>query len=566
MQTHTPKIRPALMYTLVAVATCSVAAVTITIGGCPDTPQPDTPQPDPPQPMEKAVLGTDKFSLEFRDDVSLATMDYGGANLTLMEFSANIANTGSGDSWDFPESVTAENLGSGTKRVKFVYGDGKHSVVQIREHSRWLEFELVGVQGDCGEIRVFGPIFQVAKAKKYALASFCDLDNGLVAGLIPMTPETRTDNYFEYARSIQMLYTLTAPNIPTPKVVAHRFGFFVCERGDFAAIVREIEASAGYPPNGRANPENDADYIFLLSANGAASQQIIEMCRSLNIRSILLGISVWHDWCDTTEPYAVKPAGRRLISDLQAAGLYVGCHSFVHKVCATGYYATHPEHSQHVHPFTKNNRKNFKWDDDLPEISAIAYAQTIKQLGVSWVYLDGAELLWSDETKETNAHNWYLNARMTSAVAKELRASGVAIKVLQTSSAWSSGYHYITRAGQTDYWDDPAGYFDNPKYKSPTDSINIRARDFAELESRNVTPDLGWFGRVHVVTSPIGSPLTFADRYATLEEWKYLCEKSLEHDAPIGIRTTYDDWVNDPLRVQIENLVTNTIAKRASEK
>ena len=72
-----------------------------------------------------------------------------------------------------------------------------------------------------------------------------------------------------------------------------------------------------------------------------------------------------------------------------------------------------------------------------------------------------------------------------------------------------------------------------------------------------MTPDLGWFGRqIHVMGDPIG------ERDATWEEWQYVCDASVRYNIPLGIRTSYNDFMTDPLRDQIVPLLKTTITQR----
>jgi len=66
--------------------------------------------------------------------------------------------------------------------------------------------------------------------------------------------------------------------------------------------------------------------------------------------------------------------------------------------------------------------------------------------------------------------------------------------------------------------------------------------------------DLGWFGRE--IHTPGGR------RDATWEEWQHLARVSLAENIPIGVRTTYADFINDPLHSHIVSLLAATTAAR----
>ncbi len=113
-------------------------------------------------------------------------------------------------------------------------------------------------------------------------------------------------------------------------------------------------------------------------------------------------------------------------------------------------------------------------------------------------------------------------------------------------------YHYKSRIGQTDYWDGVDWA------RTPMDHMAFTASQ-AQHRRRALYryTDLEWFGReIHI---PGGR------RDARWEEWQELARISLTYDIPIGIRTTYADFMTDPLRDRIAALLRETSRKRRAD-
>jgi hypothetical protein len=519
-----------------------------------------------PTYAQDVVLETDDFRLTFDQTSIITSCEHipTGTFFEMRPFRSNIANTGPDETWDYPEQTLIEIVDAQTKRLTYVYGPDKSSTVLVVSHPSWLEFILEDVTGDCGQVRIFGPIWYVDNVLVENIHPITSLGNSFFAACLPLNTTTRILRSYSENQSTHMLYVITPePDLPSPEPPVSRFGFFLCRNLDLYNHISAVQEASGITPvvNSIA-PENRFDYVFLLSQGSPTTEEIIEMCQSMGIHSILLSSGNWSDWGSPIEPYEVRPNAPQLIADLQAAGFTVGLHTYVHKVPVGGYYEnTCPEHINMNGQ--RNGRRNLLWNDNFPEMLAMDFVDKVEQLGVSWLYFDGSEGLWTKEIApgiwdETYDYQWHLNSRMTYAIMHELETRGLHLPIHQQSS--SGVYMTVTRRGQIDYWDDQAGIWSPESiWHSPIDGMEKRAALFPEYKSKFVNPDLGWFGRIHVTTG--GVPF-YEDRYATWEEWQRICELTYQHFAALGIRTGFAYFRDDPLHDSIVELVRNTIAHK----
>jgi len=148
---------------------------------------------------------------------------------------------------------------------------------------------------------------------------------------------------------------------------------------------------------------------------------------------------------------------------------------------------------------------------------------------------------------------FYLSARQTEAILRELRQRNYTnLKIFQEAGSVYT-YHFKSRTGQTDYWDNASWH------RNPIAHMNWTALQ-AIHRGRGLYKytDLGWFGRdIHI---PMGGGIGRRD--ATWEEWQHLANISLTYDIPIGIRTTYNDFITDTLNPLIVPLLRETIRQK----
>jgi hypothetical protein len=324
-----------------------------------------------------------------------------------------------------------------------------------------------------------------------------------------------------------------------------RFAWFLCREADLRRRVAEVEAYFGVPYGVKLKEKfgNHRDYLFLVDESFVDPEAIISLCRELGLSAVLLYQGFWSDWRDPSEPYKLQPWTEDLVARLKAAGLMVGLHAYVHLVPVGGYYATyHPTKVlkncvvEAFHPMD--------WRSDLPQRVAEDFLTRVEVLRPQWLYFDGNAPMADCRER----FDPYLEARQNWAILGELWRRGYAkLEVFQTAGGTVS-YSLVSRLGQTDYWDGPG-------YKKPIEHMDFTAQ--LQPHRRRAlyrTADLGWFGRE--IHTPGGR------RDATWEEWQHLARISLEENIPIGLRTTYADFVTDPLRTEITALIAATTAAR----
>jgi hypothetical protein len=463
---------------------------------------------------------------------------------------SNIANMGEGETLDYPEGTTVVQTSPDITDVTYHYGSGKSSTLRVTSHTYFLEFELTHVTGDCGTILMFSPIFLVEydfNAEPGGRDQIMDIGKGFFACII--AGNEHTGLVIDGGPQV-----FSPPFVPSnPSYVRNqRFAFFICQEAELRQRLLDLEAYFGFPfgISIKDRSENNVDYLFLLDMHGASAQDIIALCQQTGLGSVLLGISIWSEYQTPEEPFKLQPWAKDVVRDLKASGLIVGVHSYVHKIPTNGYYATH--YPGQVSTTAVDGLKSFTFDNDLPEIMAGHYAAKIKELGADWTYFDGAERLYESVDQHVDTYDGYLKTRITRAIMQALEAEGVMPVVHQQSSQGYNCYHYVSRTGQRDYWDG----WPEPD-TTPMKSIDWAKSQAVHRRRALMTPDLGWFGRkIHVMGNPIG------ERDATWEEWQYVCDASVRYNIPLGIRTSYNDFMTDPLRDQIVPLLRTTITER----
>lgn len=476
---------------------------------------------------------------------------------TMAEIWTTIANVDS--AWDDPNWVYVVEVSPTVKDVTVHFGPSKSATMRVTSHSRFLEFELTDVTGNCGDIRLYGPAFLglpqgVLPSTRGDYEQITYLGSGYYACLIGANANTGTFRHWVSPNDTSVaLFALSPRYLPTAGLPhrTQRFAFFICQEQDAKDIIREVEVYFDYPYGSslKENPENDIDYLFLLDLNGASAQDIIQLCRETGLGAVMLYMGIWSDWQAQDEPFKLWPTTKPLIDSLRAAGLIVGLHSFVHLVPHNGYYAINypTEVSQGI---IRGVFRSFTWTASLPESVASHYAARVDTLNIDWIYFDENGPLVEINGQHVSYLDPYLDARMTTMVMRELRRRNHDLKMFQ-SAGGTLCYPYFTRAGQTDYWD----------VHPITGRTPIQEMDFIASQSFHkrrafLYSDLGWFGR------EIHTPPPQWRRDARWDEWQHLCNVSLNYDIPIGIRTTYNDFMTDSLRNRIVPLLRETIHRR----
>ena len=467
----------------------------------------------------------------------------------------NWAHAGTTES-DYVQQTTAVDVSPGVRDLLFDYGRGLRSRLRVTAHAHDLEFELLDVVGDCGSIRVFSATFLGLRDfnQVYGLDPLLDLGHGYFAGLVCANVQTDLFKYRDISAGWEQIGATSPADLPLPTHYARgqKFAFFICREAELRSRLVELEQRYGLPfgMSIKDRPENNVDYLFLLDDEGASSQDIVDLCQQTGLGNVNLFADIWYDQADSSAPFALRPRAKRLAADLHAAGLLVGAHCLVHAVPASGYYATH--YPEQVSSTVSEDFRCYTFDNNLPETMAGDLAARVKELGIDWLYLDGAEYLFEDHGQRTVDLDWYARTRISGAILRALRAEGVAPVIHQQSSQGAGCYHFVSRSGQIDYWD---GY--PQAHDTPIRSMDEIAQHVApHLRRAFVTPDLGWFGRrIHVAGA-------LRDRDATWAEWQHICQASLQHNIPLGIRTTYSDFVTDPLHDAIVPLLRWTTRQR----
>jgi hypothetical protein len=458
----------------------------------------------------------------------------------------------------FVSSLTAASNGSDGQTLTFAYPRGAGSTMTVTPHKRFLDFELTGTSGSPGDIELFNAVFPYHKsqfnsvlAANGGMVNFVQLPNNFYMGIVPANPQTKVWTAVNGSISVTAMSPASLPPVSaTGYARGQRFAVFIAQASDLASTLADIDALYDIPVGVKMKlrPESGWDYLFLTDATGATSEDIIELAKSMGFKNILLLIDVWCDWANPSTPWLLKPGAKKLVEDLHAAGFLVGAHSFVHQLPAEGYYAkTHPDW---VTKTQGEVGRLYKYDTPLLAEAAADYAKAIATLNADWVYFDGAESLWDDKGKTSEALNWYLRPLISKAMLSQLKAAGKEPLIVQQSSTWIDSYPWYTRFGQLDYWDN--------KTTSPAKIINsIAARaPTAILAQAFLKPDLGWFASC--IHTPSGC------RAPTEDEWALMTETSVKYNVPIGIEADYQFLANSPIKSKIVQLVSHAIAARGA--
>jgi hypothetical protein len=477
---------------------------------------------------------------------------------------SNMANTGRGETPVPPASTTVVPVAPNITDVTYHYGPDKNSTLRITAHPHHLEFNLVSVRGDCGKIRLFSPIFMGLRdfnqSPTYFRAQLMEIGNDFFAGIIASNEHTELRQHQHQRQKASAFVTFSPAFVPSnPSYTRNqRFAFFICHKAQLRRRIGDLE-TCYVSPFGlkiKRRRQNNIDYLFLLDTNGASAQDIIELCHQTGLGSVLLLTDLWCDWCSPEAPFHLRPEAVTLVKALKKAGLIVGLHSYVHKVPANGYYATYYPHQ--VSATAAGRFRCFTFDNDLPEMMSRQYAAKFKLLKADWTYFDEAEVLYESDGKHTGEYDHFLVTRVTRAMMQALADEGVMPVIHQQSSQGSNCYHYVSRTGQIDYWDGRWQGQPNPS-TTPITSIEWAVSQAPHRRTAFLTPDLGWFGRrIHVYVKDKPP----REREATWQEWQSLCRASIQANIPLGIRTSYQDFMTDPLKDKIVPLLRETIRQR----
>jgi hypothetical protein len=472
-------------------------------------------------------------------------------------------------SWAFPHptNVSVQTISNNIKEWRIPFhvrpnpNDTIGSIkVRVISHQTFLEFELVDITGDCGEMRLFGPIFLGLSSMnwpgwdpiiRYEYNQITYLGNGYYACLIPANPNTYPARHWEQATSV-LINAVSPRYVPTRPGVSYRnqrFAFFLCREEDLKNRLREAEQYFNFPYGVelKDNPENNIDYLFLMDTSYVPAQNIIQLCRETNLGAVLLYQAYWSAWTNPSEPFKLQWWTSQVVDSLKAAGLIVGLHAYVHLVPWNGYFATRYPDSVST-CIIDGTFKSMKWETSIPDSVVNRFVDRVEALHPDWLYLDGQEKHYECQS---TSYDTYLDGRQTWAVMAELRRRKYTnLKIFQDAGGTLT-YHFKSRIGQTDYWDGA------PWHRNPIDHMNFTASQ--AIHRRRALyryTDLGWFGReIHI---PGGR------RDARRDEWQHLANVSLNYNIPIGIRTTYNDFITDSLYSFIVPLLRETIRQRRS--
>lgn len=499
--------------------------------------------------FNRFTVGGDGYATGIRECRYLPT----NTTFRMSETWTTVANVDNSN-WDDPDWVSVVQVSDTVKDVTVHFGPGKRLTMRATSHTRFLEFELTHDTGDCGMIRLFGPGFLglpqgVLPSTSGDYEQITYLGHGYYACLIGANANTGTFRHRVDDTTV-FLFALSPRYLPTAGVPhrTQRFAFFICQEQHLRNIIREVELYFDYPYGSslKENSENNIDYLFLLDLNGASAQNIIQLCQATGLGAVMLAMWVWSDWQAQDAPFKLWPTTKRLIDSLKAAGLIVGLHSFVHLVPDSGYYAIRYP-TQVSQTIIRGVFRSFTWTNTLPDSVAIHFAAKVDSLNADWLYFDENSELLVINGQPVQYLDPYLDARMTTRIMQELRQRNHDLKIFQ-SAGGTLCYPYVSRAGQTDYWDDP------PRRRTPIQEMDFIASQAVHRRRAFLYSDLGWFGRE--IHTPSGG------RDARWEEWQHLCNVSLNYNIPIGIRTRYNEFMDDPLRDSIVPLLRETIRQR----
>jgi len=465
-------------------------------------------------------------------------------------------------SWDFPVSTSVSQISPNINELTINFSAGRSITMRITSHLYFLEFELLTVTGDCRDTWPFGPIFlglspgdwpgwDSLGLNHYEYNQITYLGSGYYACLIAANPNTYI--FRDWSNPTSVFVTAISPKyLPTRGGASYRnqrFAFFLCREEDLKNRVREVEQYFDIPYGSalKDNLENDIDYLFLMDESYVPAQNIIQLCRETNLGAVLLYQGYWSAWRDPTEPFKLRWWTKQVVDSLKAAGLIVGLHSYVHLVPHDGYFAVN--YPNNVSNCIVEVFRVMNWTTSLPDSLIHHYIPKVQILKPEWLYFDGVGPLDVENCKGGMLDH-YLGMRQTHAILLELRRRNYdRLKIFQEASG-TLPYHFTSRIGQTDYWDG-APWHRNPighMYFTASQSIHRRRGLYKYT-------DLGWFGReIHFY--PTGR------RDARWDEWQHLANISLTYNIPIGIRTTYIDFMNDSLYGFIVPLLRETIRQR----
>ena len=380
---------------------------------------------------------------------------------TVNPTSTNIANTGPGDTLDYPTNLSSSDISATVKNLVYTYSTpGKSSTMQVTTHPDFLEFDLTGTTGSPGDIRMFGPSFTngASSFNTYAGSNggrvdFMDIGNGLFLGIVAGNYQTHINNW---GALIAAASPGTLPPTAVPYARGQKFAIFVTNATGLHQRIADIEANFNIPYGIaiKDQPQNNQNYLFLTNITGATAQNIIDLCNQIGFKNVLLEQNIWADWSNPSAPFLIRPGIQQLIADLKAAGLTVGLHAFVDKVPINGYYAT--QYPSMVSKVSSGVGWSYTFNNDLVDIMAKDFAARAKTLGAQWFYFDGDEQLYTPSGGQpTDTLDWYFAPLVMGTVTQELKNVGIMPVILQTSTRNVNVSHYSSRVLQTDYWDNP---------------------------------------------------------------------------------------------------------------
>lgn len=472
--------------------------------------------------------------------------------------------------WDFPISASVFQITPNIKELTVNFSQGRSIKMKVTSHHYFLEFELLSVIGNYKDIWLFGPIFMGLSPNDwpewdslgqnhYEYNQITYLGNQYYAVLIPGNPNTFIYRNWEIPTSV-FITPVSPPYIPGPQgyIRNQRFAFLICREEDLKNRVRDVENYFNFPygVDLKDNYENNIDYLFLVDNKLIAAINIIQICKQTNLGSVLLYQEFWSDWTDSTEAFKLRYSIanndtlriKDIVDSLKAADLIVGLHCYVHLLPKDGYFAKrYPDSVSSC--IIDNTFRSMKWTTSIPDSVVHHFVSKALFLKPDWLYFDGNEGPY--ENCQFSSWDIYVSARQTEAILRELRQRNYTnLKIFQDAGSVYT-YHYKSRIGQTDYWDNVSWHRNPIAHMNWTASQAIHRR-----RALYKYTDLGWFGRDIHIPGGIGR------RDATWDEWKHLANISLNYDIPIGIRTTYNDFITDTLYPFIVPLLRETLRQR----
>ena len=321
-----------------------------------------------------------------------------GKRFAVHERPTFFANTESAN-WSRPSAVQMVEEDRHNKLLTISFGTNKSLQVRVTRHPTFLEFTLLQVQGEVGELWMMGPIIQGLQRENWPgwdptirneYNQITYLGEGYYLGVLGANPNTYPARSWDDPSSV-FVRIVSPAYLPLPGLTFRdqKFAWFLCRERELRNRVAEVEAyfHIPYGITLKEKPGNNRDYLLLMDENVVPSEAIIALCRQAGLSAVLLFQGFWSDWRNPLEPFRLQPWTAETVARLKAAGLHVGLHAYVHLVPVGGYYAT--RYPTQVSRCIIAGFHSMDWTSDLPARVAQDFLARVEELCPQWLYFDG---------------------------------------------------------------------------------------------------------------------------------------------------------------------------------